>query len=90
MGGDETVAYSGFGAQGVGGVHAHYRWECCKLAHRERLHVFPIHLWVNPLYVNHFWLSHLQVLMQLLTFVCFKKMLIMPINNFNGLRSISS
>ena len=49
MGGDETVAYSGFGAQGVGGVHAHYRWECCKLAHRERLHVFPIHLWVNPL-----------------------------------------
>ena len=43
---------------------------------------------VNPLYVNHFWPSHLQDLMQFLIFVC----LDMDVNyanyqliNFNGL-----
>ena len=48
---------------------------------------------VNPLYVNHFSVSHLQILMQLLVFVCLDMDVTYAyyqLNNFNGLRNISS
>ena len=46
--------------------------------------------WVNPLYVNHFWPSYLQILMQFLCLDMDVNYAYYQLNNFNGLRNISS